>query len=446
MKNLFIFILLSLTVPASAIKITQDTGSIIPVKLPLADIPYNFSKGYTFPGMNQSLCITKDFSQLSHNLVFHIMPPEQTCLQMISIFAWDYLLFYLPGGPAWLHEEWHRAVMGQYGVSSYNDIYNMDIFSEIIAVSHVKDNGLAMIKNDHNSDMVRLSAAGYEADIELTKEFRRDSFFSGRSLKYEFFESLLGITNAVYYVYMCTTGDADTMTDEMNMNESDPEIRDFTGLDFTAWIYDLNRPHENYSDRGVHPTGTGIDRYIRYSDLTSEEKNYLKFSSRLAFLNFISPQLFGISRFTASLPFSGREFSFNFMMTHQLTSFGNDISAVLFFTADALKTEVAYHSYLNCDNYFPGIEFIIRRFPISIYGKTIYMDTRMLFFIQPQKHEFRTRDGEAGGLAGIGFYLPLAGDRLELFMEGDVKSSGWVAGNVYLDRAIQQRTGISFYF
>jgi hypothetical protein len=47
-------------------------------------------------------------------------------------------------------------------------------------------------------------------------------------------------------------------------------------------------------------------------------------------------------------------------------------------------------------------------------------------------------------LAGLRVGLPLGPDDLRAYLEGDVKTEGWVAGNVYLERAATGRAGLEW--
>ncbi len=60
----------------------------------------------------------------------------------------------LPPFYPWHHEEWHRAVMSQYDIGSYNDIYNIPYGESVVAVSHVEDD-----------DLVRLTTTARHGDI-----------------------------------------------------------------------------------------------------------------------------------------------------------------------------------------------------------------------------------------------------------------------------------------
>lgn len=434
---ILILTLISVTVPAQ----NRDSGRSF-IKYPAIETPYNFEDGFSFPGMSQSLFITAGVSKVSHQLIYDSFSENNSFFRLTVLIVWDYFLFALPGGPAWLHEEWHRAVMGQYGIESYNDVYNFDIFAESIVVSHVKDEDLAWLKENHNPDMVRLGEAGNEAEIELVREYRRDSFFNGRPMRYELFQIWLSLINSSYYVIMCGTDEADTFTDEMNKEDgSDTEKRDFTGLDFTAWIYDLSRPDELYQARGIHPSGSGIDRYIKYSDLTDSEKKYLKKTGWLTLLNFVSPQMFGFEKFTLNRTLNGESY-INFMMLHHLTSFGNDLILSLMYKKSDLNFETSLHCYNNEKNYFPGIEIALRRFPISVFNTEVYTDYRIMAYSQPEDQRFRENNGEPGGLIGAGLSVPLIDKAFEFFIEGDAKSDGWIEGNLYLGDSLQIRSGI----
>jgi len=417
------------------------------LRFPLFDAPYNTGDNYTFPSMNQSLMIAKDTAQVTHSAVWDITGSQDRFVRILALILWDYIFFQLPGGTAWVHEEWHRAVMGQYNISSRNDVYNFDFGAEAIAVSHVNDSDLAWLKENHNPDMVRLMAAGNEAEVQMSRVFRRESFFNGRQVIYELPGMWMSLVNASWYVIYCSTKDADRDTDEFNEKDGDDvKRRDFTGLDFTAWIYDLNRPDELYSDRGTHPSGTGIDRYIRYSDLTGSEKKYLRKTGYLTLLNFISPQLLGYEGFIGTDPLTGRGMYWNFMVLHNLTSFGNDVSLNLLMQEGELNLEFALHTYFNKEHYSPGIETGIHRYPFSIAGKKIFCNTGFILFMQPRDQDFKTGEREPGVWFSAGIDIPVIDDKLELYIEGDVKTEGWVAGNVYLGRESQGRFGVNYLY
>ena len=417
----------------------------LPLAFPVIDAPYNFSSGYSFPSMDQSLALCKNIAQVSHSLIIDGMGglDQRGCVHFLVVAAFDYFYFYLPPGYAWLHEEWHRAVMGRRGISSRNDVYDFDIFAESIAVSRVADDDLVYLKRLHPAEMVRLHAAGNEAEIELTLAMRRDSFFSGRSVRYDLISWWMNLANSWAYIHLCTTDEADSDTDEANTADgADMGRRDFTGLDFTAWVYDLFRPGEPYEARGVHPSGVGIDRYIKRSDLTGAERSYLELQRNLFILNFLSPQMFGLDRFLLRDPFTGRALSFNFAASHHLTCFGYDAAAHLFFREGDINLAVTLHQYAANSLHLPGIDISLVRYRIDTPVASIYASATAALWLQPRDLLFHDGYARPGGLFRLALSFPVT-DRLELYLQGEAKTRGWVAGIVYLEEAIQTSAGIS---
>jgi hypothetical protein len=420
-----------------------DSRRGVVLRIPLADLPFNYADGYSFPSMNQSLYIAKDTAQAVHSAISYALFPLGKWYEFFGLVAADIVLVYLPGGSGWVHEEWHRAVMTNHGIASFNDVYKFNLFADSIAVSHVKDSDLVRLKEEHPAEFVRLSAAGNEAEIELTTIMRRDSFFEGRLLRLDSFYWWFNLINSWYYVYMCGTHDADRFTDQMNRQDgTSVQRRDFTGLDFTAWVYDLFRPGESYAARGTHPSGVGIDRYIRFSDLTWEEKKYLRLQGRLALLNFISPQLIGVPVLRADDPFTGESFMWNFAAAHHLTPFGYSIDANLFWMRRADKFHVTVHAYANRRGAMPGLHVAMVRRPAEFLNRRVFFNATIGAWIQPEDQMFRGARNTPGGEVFLGLDVPIA-ERLEVFAESGAKSPGWVAGNVSLDRDLQFRCGMS---
>src|SRR6185436_9321120 len=105
-------------------------------------------------------------------------------------------------------------------------------------------------------------------------------------------------------------------------DDADIRVRDFTGHDILAWAYDLHRPNEPYAARGIHPSGVGIDRYRKPSDLRPEEMQYLRRQGKLQVLNFFDPAFIRGSGFTMNNPLNGRPMKVVVRPGHILTPFG----------------------------------------------------------------------------------------------------------------------------
>ena len=409
--------------------------------LPAIDYPFNWSDGYTFPSMKQSLNVTKDFYEYTHfKLAQHFQNNPQWGI--VSIAAFDVLSDWLPLGSSWLHEEWHRAVLSNRKISSYDDIYNFKLFSESIAVSHVTDEDLIRLKHDHPTDFVRLSEAGIEAQYELNFALEKDHFFFNSQSK-DTVLLYLNYLNNINYLLVCASPQANSLTDQYNREDgSNISKRDFTGLDCTAWVYDLFRPDEPYQARGTHPSGTGIDRYIKYSDLSSEEKHYLKLQRNLSLINLLDPFLINYRGFNAFSPFNHKPLRWNLTARHELTSFGYTIDANLFIKQAQTNLLFILHNYVNDRRMFPGLEMELLRRPATILNKHLYLTSRGMLWFQPDKQKFMTSKPEPGGLAAIKMNIP-ASKSVETYVELEAKTNGWVAGNVYLEKNFSVRMGIT---
>lgn len=151
--------------------------------LPMFDLPYNASAEGSFPSMAQSLALSRTTFDLAHLGLeqFESIDPKAPgwvgFSSRLKYAFTDILLFYLPGGSAWLHEEWHRAVLTHRRISSRNDVYNLNIGASGIAVSHESDENLARLKDEHPEDQVRLASAGMEAEHALVQDLEADIFF-----------------------------------------------------------------------------------------------------------------------------------------------------------------------------------------------------------------------------------------------------------------------------
>ncbi|MDY7230277.1 hypothetical protein [Hyalangium rubrum] len=413
-------------------------------RLSLVDVPFNVRHGA--PSMRQaadmqelvmgggSWAIDLLGERIGQNSRSWVRPVVEVPL----LLTWALLgATVLPGGDAWFHEEWHRAVLSRHGVSSFNGVYELRLFSEFIYVKHVSDEGLTFIKEQHPQDFVRLSAAGMEAQVASNVRLQRDIFYDRRSPARDVPRLWLNAVSVFQYLRLCVgTRSEDALGDDVR--EVDIAERDFTGLDCSGWIYDLENDRQPYAERGVHPSGIGVDRY-RYADqLSPEGRSYLKRASWLSLLNFASPQLFGVGH----LPVPGRpEDRWSFALSHQLTSFGQVVDGHLLASLAGWNVGATYHHYLNGTRAFPGLELRLVRWPVPTQAVSAHLSAEGWLWLQPSDGRFmdtRARLGGGGSLALAVDVLP----RLAVYAELDAKSAGWVTGNVYLGSAVQGRLGL----
>jgi hypothetical protein len=406
----------------------------------------DYLKSYVNPDMRQSIAVSSSFY---NTMVFGLQKMKISWfkkdlfnrLTEATIYTSAVLLSeYLPLGDAWLHEEFHRAVLTRNYVNSYNQIYDFPLFSSLISVNRVDDGDLIRFKQKNPQDFVRLAAAGIEGEYMLMKDFQIKNFAYNQQIAYAPFE-ILWTFNSFYYVWSCHTNEAEEITDETNLKEGNNlKIRDFTGLDFTAWSYDLFKPFENYEDRGIHISGVGIDRYVKPSDLTADELKYLKKQGYLQLVNFVSPFLLGINKIPLSVDNS---LYFNFAFRHLLTSFGFDVSADLFYF-NKINYLATIHLYANNKRVSPGIDIQLIDVEKNIFSIKTKINLRLAGWLQPENLLFDDDNLKLGGLAEVKIY---AGKKHFFpYFSLSTKTPGWVAGNVFQDKNTSIRAGISWFF
>lgn len=408
-----------------------------------------FFKPFEVPGMSRSLEFSTDIYTLAHYGVSKIEFKNNNFLTRLisnsALSLTDILLLYLPGGSAWLHEEYHRAVLAENLANSFNGINRFPLFSGLVSVDHVLDEDLARIKNTNNSDFVRLMAAGIEGELMLTRQLEINNFFYNYQLP-NLFVYWFSALNSRSYIALCAKPGADEITNEILQTETDDmAIRDFTGLDFTAWAYDLTYPNQDYSQRGVHPSGTGYDRYIKFSDLNIEAVNFLKKQSYLSYLNLFSPAFLGYDHISFVSGGKNQKTDINFAFSHFLTSFGNDISFHLFFKRAKLNLLLGYHNYSNHQRSFPGIELQSFNNSFQIKNTSFKINPAFMLWIQPENFDFKTDKGFLGALLSITLSTNLSERWLTEF-SFDTKTRGWVAGNVFQEKNTSFKIKIGYAF
>jgi hypothetical protein len=424
----------------------QDTIRPAVIDLPLLELPYNSAHGVRAPGMQQSLGITAGLYEAMHTALAGVATSHPWA-RNAAITVFDYFTIAVPLGDAWLHEEWHRAVLGHNAIGSRNDVWNLkNLFAESISVSHVSDEDLVSLKKTNPHDFVRVKEAGYEGEGELITRLEKDQFFRDSKAWHVGLYWLIALGDALYVgavVDPTDSAEIDRWTTKANLKETTINERDVSGHDFTAWVYHLFRPDEPFEARGPHPSGVGIDRYIKVADLSDEEKIFLKREGKLAWLNFVDPNFLSVRGFSFRNPINGGDARANFWLRHALTSFGHSIDANIVFQQGDVGIHLVAQRFTNHDRSFPGARLELVDMPVRVGGESIIVSPRIGAWSQPRNQEFRTRDGSLGGLAGLKLATPI-GSRLEFYIDGEMKSAGWVAGRPDLTRSATFLTGIRY--
>lgn len=471
--HLFLIILAGSLLPTSTK--AQDSTAAIPPRLllevPLLDLPYqeqaarmaasrrtgnptptvrDYLGAQESPSMAQALAITADlhgtnyyFANKLWNKWIEPTTKRRRLLNRLAANAQagavDYLLAFqlMAFGPAWLHEEFHRSLLSVRGVPSVDETYYR--FGGGIAnasISHVSDEAMIQFKRDDQAGLVRSFAAGIEGQYALLRRMQQDNFFSNTRYPNVAMNILL-TWQGVKYVGQFMQPDYDQSIDTMNYYGPRVMDRDFVGWDFTAWVYDLHRPNEPYEARGPHPFGPGIDRVIKRSMLSPAEETYLKRMARLQYLNFLSPEMVGMHRIKLN-----NGLAFSFAVRHLPTSFGHDLGGDLLIDHQGRHWLLGVHTYHNQSLSLPGIELARRALRPRKANARMSYDLRLMAWLQPREQLFHDQRSSPGGLLALRANRFLS-SVLNMYVEAEGKTSGWVMANPYLGPGLAMRAGLA---
>jgi len=352
-------------------------------------------------------------------------------LANITALGTDYLATKLPYGYAFQHEEFHRSVMSVRGIYSYDEVWKFGKGFDI-AVTSVKDEDLIYLKKNYAADQIRLSAAGVEGEYAYFKRMREDNFF--KNTGYPFVGlTILGTFHAVNYVNLPFDKKFNAITDSiLSIDKNNILARDFTGYDFSAWVYDLQRPDEPYENRGQWPGGIGIKRPIKESDLTPEMKKFLRETGNMRYLNFVTPFIIGINKLRIN-----DELNLNFALRSVPASFGYFAGGDFFI--ESKKRKVLLSLGINKSNYLvlPDIEF--KYFDLkSKRSKKLSADVKVAAWLQPKDQLFYAKKSTPGLFLNI---QPNYNISKNIVLAGDIgyKTKGWLFGNPYQDNNFSGR-------
>lgn len=348
-------------------------------------------------------------------------------LANITALGTDYLAIKLPYAYAFQHEEFHRSVMSSYGIYSEDEVWKLGKGLDI-AVTGVKDEDLVFLKDRHPAAQVRLSAAGVEGEHVFFQRMRKDQFFDKTGYPMIGL-SILGTMHAINYVRLPFAARFNDITDSILVRDKfDILARDFTGYDFSAWVYDLLTPAEPYAQRGIWPDGIGIRRPVKYSDLTDEMKAFLKKTANMQYLNLISPFHIGINR----IRLNDHTFA-NFALRSIPTSFGYYAGGDLFIETKNRNIFASAGVNQSRSLMLPELSVHVMKLKLNQHPK-LRTDAGINLWMQPKDQMFSATRAVAGMSL---FVQPSA--RLSPYtgMSGRLayKTEGWQAGHPRLDQS-----------
>lgn len=415
--------------------------------VPLFDIPENLDLPHRYPSMNQALNWSADFYEAGFwgidelgNLLFRPGAEDASMLKKLGTGAFKYALglafskygseLPIPLG-VWAHEEFHRSVLGVRGIRSFNGNWVFDRWDG--TVYGLSDETLGMLKQDDNENLLYSYVAGVQYEVVLNETVTLTDFYYKRS----FPKAALALYNAYYvwdYFRFSASHDSDSAKVLAPPHENtDPVQRDYAGSDLTAWVHDMFNPATPYTDRDPFPEGNGVNRRIGYSDLTSEERDYLDKQKKLSLLNFLNPSIFFINRINIS-----DNLSFSFFTQYAPVHFGNSVS--VFLPVKFKNTGYLLHATRYSNNTDGGFGFGLGLNNLSLSQK-IHTNLRINVWEQPTS--FLGTGKTRGGMINIKTYYSF-NQSFSGYIALSGKSKGWALGNPYLDESISASAGITF--
>lgn len=430
--------------PAPDAQPLSESGPLV-LELPVVDAPFNARNDVPFPSMAQAVAISRDVHlglAWAIDLGFRHVPGPRWLWSLVGELAQvaaAVAFEWMPLGTAWNHEEFHRAVMSRYGVASFDDVWTLPFLSQTISVSHVTDEGLARLKAEHPADFTRLHAAGMEGDLELARAIDAQTFFDGLDARPSLPVTLLNRLNVIGYLWTCNSAGGDAMTDELAAAEgTDLAKRDFTGLDCTAWAYDATRPDEAYAARGVHPSGVGIDRYRKTTQLSPAGQALLRQGAWWSLANVVDLAGWGLtfpSPSTGSWRWTGD-------LAWQMSPFGWGLTVDVLAKRPGLGVRLTGRAFTSLRLVLPGLEAEWVRGRVQLAGVALEVSPAVGLWLQPEQLRWDAAAVRPGGFVRLrAEWRPLP--RFGLFGEVQAKTAGWQPGTVALDPAIDTRLGVS---
>jgi len=428
-----------LFVAAAAPPATSDPALL---SLPVIDLPDQHG-AYAAPTWEQAIESSKAQYQASHRVLAawteRRFGAGSRDRMMLGVgLGWELIASLLPLGTGWAHEEGHRAILDRRGMRSFNGVYDFDPTAGAIYVRNVRDEDLVRLKAEYPADTVRLAAAGMETQTLINLRLERDLFFLRGRPATDWATLLANTTNNWGYLFACSEAAFDSFTDEVN--KADGTLiarRDALGLDCTAWAYDLQRPDEPYEARGVHPSGRGIDRYRKFSDLSRDEQKLMRTVRLLALASFADPFLWlddGWGTDDRRMTMTSGFF---------LTSFGWSVDQNVFLALGEKNVLVTVHHAANGARWMPGIDAQVWRLPMDVSGSEPWSLTLGgAVWLQPERQRWASARADPGGRVHATLAIPVwRGLEVELGVAH--KTAGWVAGVAALEAETSLRAGVS---
>lgn len=378
------------------------------VDLPLLDVPFNFTSGYNWPSPPQAVAVTTGVYDLLHWAIGLGLNPWgedkiKVALGITAISALDTLTFLVAGptSSAWTHEEFHMAVLTTQGVPARNPLsrgFALPLFAP--ASIEADANDVEAFKQASPAAFSYVNVAGFQAHAMLAQRFERNIFFDDQPALSNFIIGLNHFLPVIYNLICLSTGEGDCAI----------QVR------------------HNFAPQETTQT----------RDYTDQERAYLSRQLGFSLLNFIDPFLFTIRGVQLQ-----NGLVVNAAVRHVPTPYGQEIRLDGYLgLGGAMRGEtgirVSLHSGFNQAAWCPGISFEVQG-----AGDWLRASISASFWLQPVGQSFASPVLQAGGSGAARFGYMFLDGRVGPWIEGEIKSEGWMLGNPYLQWKASFRAGMT---
>lgn len=196
-------------------------------------------------------------------------------------------------------------------------------------------------------------------------------------------------------------------------------------------------PNQPFTARDSFPNGSGVNRRVGFSDLSTDAQDFLKKQKNLSLINFINPAIFFVNRIKVS-----NNFSFNFFAQYAPTHFGNNVAVYVPFKIRQGNYLVAAHNYNNKSNAWWGAE--VGAFDYKPFSnKKIQLSTVLNVWAQPKNQSYYDTQNAIGGALQVDAAYAV-NKNLSVYAALVGKTKGWLAGSPYLNDNLSVRAGINY--
>jgi hypothetical protein len=377
--------------------------------------------------------LANDFSMFNYNsysinrYVPHLLDRNlhKPVAKFFSIMAYSYLISPILGEVA---SEW--LLMNKNGIQTK---VNPNPFNRyrVPYLYNANNDVLSDFKNNNYFDFMRLhsiSRDGRHVKSFLIEEDLAKTDLSNKNNRYSY------ITLFCLELLAYRAMNLDNLARRDIVPSNKPENRLPLIIDSRkSWVNYLFNPEMEFQ------------RHIQKSDLTDEEQKYFKRSGYWSLLNFVSPQMFLIPKFSF-----GEKHSFTFNAYYLPIPFGEMFGQNIWFMQNYSQLHgVFFKQYRNYEKTTFGIGY--KLYDVSLF-RNMYMTSSIDYWQQPTDFDFRSTSSFGGFRVGQTFEYKLLQSpfsdqhKLSLMLVYDYKTKGYMPESFFMEENFNANIGFKWNF